>query len=293
MMINKDKAKELILNHLKHSGSMDSSKEKLKVVIDEIAFCDAIIYNLRSIVRSECSEDIYFPSNEMPSSSSSSSSQGELYPKEVNAFTRLSTGSIKCHNCLGSKSWPCIDCKSKYQEYCEKCTTNPFNIKCDYCYNKKLMSIESCSKCQNKLSIICSTCKGIGELRLYNRKTSFQDCIYDVSVKCKEKSIPLSIILKSKGSLIVDESGSNGKLRPISNFPDSEIYQTSSNFLHRHETKIKNSPNWKLESQHQQLIVIPVAVCTAFYNKKPIHFSITGENHNVHLNDNTTCCSIF
>ena len=64
----------------------------------------------------------------------------------------------------------------------------------------------SCSKCQNKLSIICSTCKGNGSLRLYRKKTFVEDCIYDVSVKCKEKSIPLSIILKSKGSLIVDET---------------------------------------------------------------------------------------
>ncbi len=64
---------------------------------------------------------------------------------------------------------------------------------------------ENCTKCNNKLSIVCSTCKGNGGLKLFNKKTSIEDCIYDVSIKCKEKSIPLSIILKSKGSLIVNE----------------------------------------------------------------------------------------
>ena len=56
------------------------------------------------------------------------------------------------------------------------------------------------------MSIICSTCNGIGGLKLFNKQTSILDCIYDVSVKCKEKTIPLSIILKSKGSSIVNET---------------------------------------------------------------------------------------
>jgi hypothetical protein len=39
------------------------------------------------------------------------------------------------------------------------------------------------------------------------------------------------------------------QLRPISHFPDHEIYNTSNNLLTRHEAKVKNSPNWELISQ--------------------------------------------
>ena len=59
---------------------------------------------------------------------------------------------------------------------------------------------------KRKTPIICKVCQGTGKLKFLKKNTSLEDCIYDVRIKCKQKSIPLKNILKNKGNLIINQT---------------------------------------------------------------------------------------
>lgn len=56
---------------------------------------------------------------------------------------------------------------------------------------------------------MCGLCNGAGKLNKHKRETRVQDCIYDIWIKCKEKSIPLKVLLDSIGSLILKQTDKN------------------------------------------------------------------------------------
>ena len=123
-----------------------------------------------------------------------------------------------------------------------------------------------CTKCDGRSVVVCSTCNGFGSVASYAKWTLFEECIDDVAIINKQlpnmrhsggaavaSSLPLKLLLDSKGTLLVDETNTSAtsKLRPISTFPDdhNEVYLRSRELLRRHDVKLANSPDWKLFSQ--------------------------------------------
>ena len=53
---------------------------------------------------------------------------------------------------------------------------------------------------------MCELCKGCGDVKCFKGKTTIKESIDDVIVNCKDNTIPLNIILKSRGTILVDQT---------------------------------------------------------------------------------------
>lgn len=105
----------------------------------------------------------------------------------------------------------------------------------------------NCNACNNNLFIQCHSCKGFGQLKYLKYKATVKKCIDDVIINCKDDSIPLKVILKSKGTIIVNETKS--KLNAISSYPDDVVYQSCKDLLRKHDDKVEKSTDWQLVNQ--------------------------------------------
>lgn len=285
------KARNLLVNYLSYSTKIKGlSVDKIEILHMEC--CDAIIYNLRTIIKTNKSSEECFRINEQPRQSSYPShvnSSSKTYPCEFSTYNLSSVKNKTCYKCHGSKYLT--------REYCHLNDEIDSTDKPAFSYinsetgeilhenrSKKSIHHDSCK-------VTCNVCDGTGKLNQFKKIILVEDCLYDVRVKCNQKEVPLKNILKNKGNLIVDQTSK--KLSAITTFPDDEVFDISDDLLKRHETRLKNSINWELVNQTHQLIVIPISKFTAKYKQKTIDFYIFTDTNDIYLNKKNPACSLL
>lgn len=110
----------------------------------------------------------------------------------------------------------------------------------------------------------CETCNGTGEIDLVDKKDSklgpdlgcgsssckeskVNDCLYDVFVKCDDAAIPLRILTKSKGTVILNQTCRNVSF--VNHFPDLKINMACNDMILRHENRVRENPSMKITRQ--------------------------------------------
>ena len=121
------------------------------------------------------------------------------------------------------------------------------NHMCSNYFQNDLKENINCNQCNNSQLVECQTCKGLGQIKYIKYKTDKNHYIDDVIINCKDNSLPLKVILKGKGSILVNQTMK--KLNPISNYPDRNVYERCKDLLVKHDEKLRKSPDWQLVNQ--------------------------------------------
>lgn len=108
-------------------------------------------------------------------------------------------------------------------------------------------SNDKCKTCSNKRVVICDLCKGCGELMCYKGKKAVTEPIEDIFISCKDNSIPLMVLCKGKGAVLVDQTKTT--LDPIDHYPDAEVYTKCKELLMKHKIRLLHSPGAEVVSQ--------------------------------------------
>lgn len=95
--------------------------------------------------------------------------------------------------------------------------------------------------------MICDLCKGCGKLICYKEKKAVTEPIEDIFISCKDSSIPLMVLCKGKGAVLVDQTKKS--LEPIDHYPDADVHTKSKELLMKHKIKLMHSPGAELVSQ--------------------------------------------
>lgn len=281
------KAKTLLASYLNTYSKANILNEN-KIEILNMETCDALIYNLRTIIKTNKTSDEYFNLNETPSHDNlySASSFNKTYPIEVHTYNLASSKLRDCYKCNGLKYL------SKENETFG--FNNERNVSTHGVINSETgeyIHYNARNTANGSYRMKCNLCNGNGKLNRFKRDTLVEDCIYDVRVKCTHKSVPLKSIIKNKGNLIVNQT--KKKLSPISSFPDDEIFEFSNDLLKRHEARLRNLPEWEVVNQTHQLIAIPITSYTAKYKQKIIQFYIFTETNDIFVNKKNHECSLL
>jgi len=77
---------------------------------------------------------------------------------------------------------------------------------CNNYFQNELKSDNNCNHCNNSQLVECQTCKCLGQIKYIRYKTDKNHYIDDVIINCKDNSVPLKVILKGKGSVLVNQT---------------------------------------------------------------------------------------
>jgi hypothetical protein len=94
---------------------------------------------------------------------------------------------------------------------------------------------------------VCELCKGCGELHCYTGKVTRTEPIEDFVINCQDNSIPLMVLCKGKGTVIVEQT--RKKLEAINHYPDAAVHKNSKELLERHEFRLRQNSSWDLVNQ--------------------------------------------
>lgn len=268
--VDNDKAKQLLISfYAKQFPPGEAARKQAKLnqhlkIIEKDQF-DAVLYSLKTVVKKVEDSEIFI----------------DLTSKIRPQFSDQDTfRQQKCHQCNGKKIMKCTSCRNLYSINCNYCESDTLQT-CHHCNNSTFTFNDKCKTCHNKRFVVCDLCKGCGEINCYKGKITKTEPIEDFVINCKDNSIPLMVICKGKGTVIVDQT--KKKLEAINHYPDDAIHKNCKDLLERHKMRMKQSPSWELVNQNQKLVAIPILSYTAQCKEKKIKFMIIGDNLDVYI----------
>ncbi|XP_040215752.1 protein SSUH2 homolog [Rana temporaria] len=206
---------------------------------------------------------------------------------ELKMVMPLTSSVQACSTCNGLGRKMCLKCHGTGRAQCMWCNGRGRRMQmevCQHCYGN---GTESCRMCQNS-NQQCDGCSGKGRVLTYMLLTvTWKNHVFEL-ISDHQSEFSSDLFQNVKGEKLVMEEES--KVSGITDFPDTNIIETSQNALERHRSRFSSC---RVLRQRQSVERLPLTRVQYCWKEKQLSYFVYGTESKVFVqNYPKKCCCL-